>query len=155
MQLEPWLPPCVLFGWWFSPWELLGVWLVDIVVLPVGLQTPSASSVLSLTHPLRSLCSDVSICLCICKALAWPLRRQAPFSKHFLASTIEYVRWIPRWGSLWMAFPSVSALCLRISSLEYFVPPSKKDQNTHTLVVLLLELHVVYELYLGYLELLD
>jgi hypothetical protein len=18
----PWLPPCVLFGWWFSPWEL-------------------------------------------------------------------------------------------------------------------------------------
>jgi len=42
MQLEPWLPPCVLFGWWFSPWELCGegVWLVDIVVLPMGLQTP-------------------------------------------------------------------------------------------------------------------
>ena len=19
MQLEPWVPPCVLFGWWFSP----------------------------------------------------------------------------------------------------------------------------------------
>jgi hypothetical protein len=19
MQLEPWTPPCVLFGWWFSP----------------------------------------------------------------------------------------------------------------------------------------
>jgi hypothetical protein len=29
MQLEPWVAPCVLFGWWFSPWELLGgVWLV-------------------------------------------------------------------------------------------------------------------------------
>jgi hypothetical protein len=27
MQLEPWVPPCVLFGWWFSPWELWGVWL--------------------------------------------------------------------------------------------------------------------------------
>jgi hypothetical protein len=22
MQLEPWFPPCVLFSWWFSPWEL-------------------------------------------------------------------------------------------------------------------------------------
>jgi hypothetical protein len=21
IQLEPWVPPCVLFGWWFSPWE--------------------------------------------------------------------------------------------------------------------------------------
>jgi hypothetical protein len=41
-----------LFGWWFSPWELWGVWLVDIVVPPMKLQTPSASSVLSLTLPL-------------------------------------------------------------------------------------------------------
>ena len=24
MWLEPWVPPCVLFGWWFSPWELWG-----------------------------------------------------------------------------------------------------------------------------------
>jgi hypothetical protein len=24
MQLEPWVPPCVLFGWWFSPWESWG-----------------------------------------------------------------------------------------------------------------------------------
>jgi hypothetical protein len=33
----------------------------------------------------------MGICLCICKALAGPLRRQpyqAPFSMHFLASTI-------------------------------------------------------------------
>jgi hypothetical protein len=22
MQLEPWVSPCVLFSWWFSPWEL-------------------------------------------------------------------------------------------------------------------------------------
>jgi hypothetical protein len=25
MQLEPWVPPCVFFGWWFSPRELWGV----------------------------------------------------------------------------------------------------------------------------------
>ena len=47
MQLEPWVPPCVLFGWWFSPWELWGYWLVHIVVPPMGLQTPSAPWVLS------------------------------------------------------------------------------------------------------------
>jgi hypothetical protein len=55
-----------------------GVWLVDIV-LPVGLQTPSAPSALSLTPLLVTLCSvqwlAVSIHLCICQALAEPLRR--------------------------------------------------------------------------------
>jgi hypothetical protein len=49
MPLEPW----VLFGWWFSPWELRvggwAFWLVDIVVLPMGLQTLSAASVLTLS----------------------------------------------------------------------------------------------------------
>jgi len=30
---------------WFSPWELWGIWLIDIVVLPMGLQIPSAPSV--------------------------------------------------------------------------------------------------------------
>jgi hypothetical protein len=24
MWKEPWVPPCVLFGWWFSPWALWG-----------------------------------------------------------------------------------------------------------------------------------
>jgi hypothetical protein len=42
MNLEPWIPPCVLFGWWFSPWELWEYWLVHIVVHPVGVQTFSA-----------------------------------------------------------------------------------------------------------------
>ena len=40
-----------LLGWWFSPWELWGIWLVDIV-LSLGLQTPSTPSVLFLTPPL-------------------------------------------------------------------------------------------------------
>jgi hypothetical protein len=63
IQVESWVAPCVLLSWWFSPWEPgRGVWLVDIIFLPVGLQTPSAPSVLSLTPPLRTplriLCSD-------------------------------------------------------------------------------------------------
>jgi hypothetical protein len=36
---------------------VLGVWLVDIVVPPMRLQTPSAPSVLSLTPPLGTPCS--------------------------------------------------------------------------------------------------
>jgi hypothetical protein len=50
--LEPWVSPCVLLGWWFRPWE---VRLVDTVVLPMGLQTPSAPLVLSLSPPLGTL----------------------------------------------------------------------------------------------------
>jgi hypothetical protein len=69
---KPWVPPCVHFGWWFSPWELWGYWLVDIV-LPMELQIPSDLSVLSLIPPMGTLCSvqwlAVSIYICICQAL--------------------------------------------------------------------------------------
>jgi hypothetical protein len=57
MQLEPWVPPCVFFSWWFSPWELSGYCLVHVVVPPIGLQAPSAPLVLSLAPPLGILCS--------------------------------------------------------------------------------------------------
>jgi len=91
MQLELWVCPCVLFGWWFSPWEL---WLVGIVVL-MELQPPSAPSILFLIPPMWTLFSvqwsAASIRLCICHALAEPFKRQlyqAPVSMHFLASSI-------------------------------------------------------------------
>ena len=57
MLLEPCVPPCVFFGWWFSSWELWGYWLVHIVVLPMGLQTPSAPWIVSLVSLLGTLCS--------------------------------------------------------------------------------------------------
>ena len=57
MWLEPWVTPCVLFGWWFRLWELWEYWLVHIVVPPMGLQAPSAPWVLSLASPLGTLCS--------------------------------------------------------------------------------------------------
>ena len=73
----------------------VGVWLVDIVVLSMGLQTPSTPSVPSLTPLLGTLCSvqwlAANIYLFICRALAGPLMRQphqAPFCMHFFASTI-------------------------------------------------------------------
>jgi len=53
--------------------------LVDIVVLPIRLQTTSTSSVFTLTPPLESLCSvqwlAASIIICISKDIAEPLRR--------------------------------------------------------------------------------
>ena len=53
-----------------------------------------------------------------------------------------------------LSFSLCSTLCRCISTCEYYVPLSKKDQSTHTLIFLLLELHVFCELYLGYAELL-
>ena len=53
-----------------------------------------------------------------------------------------------------LSFSLCSTLCLCISSHGYVVPPSKRDESIHTLVFLLLELHLVCELYLKYYELL-
>jgi hypothetical protein len=93
MHLEIGVPSCVFFGWWFSPWELWGYWLVHIIVPPMGLQNLSPPWVFSLAPSLGTLCSvkwmAVSIHLCICEALAESLRRQlyqAPVSKHLLSS---------------------------------------------------------------------
>ena len=137
MRLEPWVPPCVLFGWWFSPWELWSYWLVYIFVPPMELQTASAPCVLSLAPPLETLCSvqwlAVCIYLCICQALAKPLRRQlyqAPVSKHLLASTIVSgfgnCIWDGSPGGTVTGWPFLqfcSKHCLCISSHGYFGPP--------------------------------
>ena len=89
--------------------------MVHIAVLPMGMQTPSAPSVLPLTPPLGSPCSvrwlAVCIHICIGQALTEPLRGQpyqALVSKYFLASAtvsgFGAYRWdsktVPRWGSL-------------------------------------------------------
>ena len=169
-KLEPCVPPCVFFDWWFSqgdPWEVWGYWLFHIVVPPMGLQTPSAPWVLSLAPSLGTLCSvqwmAVSIYFCICQAVEEPLMKQlyqAPVSKHLLVSITvtefgDCMGWIPRWGSLWMVIPSVSALHSLSNSLHgYFVPPSKKNWSAHTLVFLFLEFHVFCKLYIGYSDLL-
>ena len=95
MHLEPWIPPWVLFGGGLVPGNSVGYWFVHIVVPPMGLQAPSAPSVLSLAPPLGTLCLvqwlAVSIHFCICQRLEESLRRQlyqASVSKLLLASTI-------------------------------------------------------------------
>ena len=75
MQLES----CVLLCQWLSAWEFWRFWLVDIVVLPMLLQTPSTPSVLfvkELGTPGSVQWLAGKICLCICKAMAQPLRRE-------------------------------------------------------------------------------
>ena len=139
MWLEPWVPPCILFGWWFIPWEHWGNWLVHIVVPPLGLQTPSAPWVLSPAPPLRTLCSvhwfAISIYFCICQALAeslWKQLYQASASKHLLASTIVsgiVYEMDPQVGqSLAVhSFSLCSTFCLCNSLHGYFVPRFRKD----------------------------
>jgi hypothetical protein len=141
--------------------------LVDIFVLPMVLQTPSALSVLSLTpllgtpHSVQWLAMNIH--LCVFKALAGPLRRQpyqVTFSMHFLAATIvsgfgNYI-WDLLVGQYLggLSFSLYTTLYLHICSCEYFV---LLQRSTHTLVFLLIGLpsyHVVCELYPGYLELL-
>jgi hypothetical protein len=108
MQLEPRVPPCVFFGWWFSPRELWRYWLVHIVDPPRGLHTSSVPWVLSLAPSFGTLCSvqwiAVHIHFCICQALAEPLRRQLyqpPVGKLLLAFTI-----VPGFGGcLWDESP--------------------------------------------------
>jgi hypothetical protein len=132
----------------------------------MGIQTPSAPWVLSLTPPLGTPCSvqrmAVSIHFCICQALAETFRRQlyrAPISKHLLASIIVF----GFGGCLWDESPSgavsgwpflqslIQTLPLKLLPW-YFVPHSKKNRSIHTLVFLLLEFHVVCELDLRYSE---
>jgi hypothetical protein len=135
--------------------------MVLILVPPMGLQTPSAPFVLSLVPPLRTLCSvqwlAVSPHVCICQALLKPLRRQlyqAPVSKHLLASTIVSVFGDCLVGQSpdGLSFNLCFTFCLSNSFHEYCAPPSKEDRSIHTLVFLLLELHVVCEFYLGILN---
>ena len=80
------------------------VQLIDIV-LPMGLQSPSAPLVLTLALLLGSLGSvqwlAMSICICIGGVLVEPLSGQpyqAPVSKCFLASVIVWGIGVCRWN---------------------------------------------------------
>jgi hypothetical protein len=94
---------------------------VDTVALTMGLQTPSASSVSSLTPtPSLPTLNPVIGCKHLPLYLSGSGRVSqetaiSGFHQQALPSILNsvqvwwlYMGWIPRWGSLWMAFPSVS-----------------------------------------------
>lgn len=106
----------------------------------------------SIVDPVLSPIVGMNIHLCVCQALAQPLRRHwAHVSMHFLASAI-----VTRFSEcIWDGSPSgtvcgwpflqylLHTLSRYILMLEYFVPTSKRDWSIYTLVFLL-EFHVVW-----------
>jgi hypothetical protein len=139
---------CVLLCWWLSPWEFCGWgwsgWLILFFLWGCKL-LQLLQSLLHLLHQ-GPLCSvqwlASSFLLCICKALAGPLRRQpyqAHFSVHFLASTIVSgfgnCIWNESPGGTVSGWPFLQSLLNILSPyllLWVFCSPSKKDQSTHT-----------------------
>ena len=137
---------CVLFGWWFIPWELWGYWLVHIVVPivipPMGLQTPSAPWVLSLAPSLGTLCS-VPMDDCEHLLLYLPGISRASQETAISGFCQQALVGIPSsiWGLVTIygmdpqvgqsldgpSFRLCSELCLCNSFHGSFVPPSKKD----------------------------
>jgi hypothetical protein len=121
MQPAPWVPPGVFFGWWSIPLELQ-VWCVDTVAPSMGLQTSSAPSVPS---PTPTSGSPQLSPMVDCKHLPTYLLGSGRASQvtvisgfhqqalHDIQNSVQvcwmYMGWIPRWGSLWMFFPSVSS----------------------------------------------
>jgi len=130
-----------------------GIWLVD-VVLPTRLQTPSASSVLPLTLSLVSPTPMLSPMVgWEYLHLYWSGSSKAsqgtaiPGScQHALLGISNsdpvwwlHMGWIPRWGSLWMAFPSLCStccscisfrqeeLCVKIFKIGGWPHPSTRD----------------------------
>ena len=143
------------------------LWESQVCCSSCGLQIPSTPSVLSLTPPLETNA----------QSNGWLQASASVFVRFWQSlSGDSYIRllsvctsWHPQqclylvtvYGmdpqvgkSLdGLSFSLCSTLCLHICSCEYFVPPSKMVQSTHTFVLLLFELHVVCALYGGYSEL--
>ena len=125
----------VYSGWWFSPQELWRLLLVNIV-LPMGMQSPSALLVLSLNLPLGSLSSfhwlAVNICICVSQMLVELY--QTPAGKHFLASAIVSGFGVCRWdrsqGGAVSGWPFFQSL------LHIFVPAFHLDRNNCELNIL-------------------
>jgi hypothetical protein len=162
MQLEPWVPPCVLLDWWFSPWKLWGLWLIDVIAIPMGLHDPFSSF-----NPLSnsSIGHLVFHTMVDCKHLPLFLSGSSRVSQettisgscqHALLGIHNsicvwwlYMGWISGWDSLWMAFPSVSAphFVSVFAAMSILFPHLRRTKAPT-------QLHVVCELYLVYSKLL-
>jgi hypothetical protein len=112
MQLEPWVSPCVLFGWWFSPWELWRVLGGSYCCSSYGVATPFSSlgpfSSSSIGDPVLSLMVGREHTLLYLSGTGSCQQALAGIHNSVWVWWL-YMGWIPRWGSLWMIFPSVSA----------------------------------------------
>ena len=125
--------PCVLFGWWFSPWELgqRGAgWLILLFFL-WGYKPLSSYNLC----PLGSLCSVQCLAVCLSASVLVKFCQGLSVDSYtWLLSVTTYCLVLvsadgmdPWWGSVWMAFPSVSA--------PLFVPAFLFDRRINTFEV--------------------
>jgi hypothetical protein len=153
MRLEPWVLPCILIGWWFSPWELWRRW--DLIgwycCSSCGAVNPFSSfssfSNSSIGDPPSVLSPMVGwehLPLCLSgSGRASQETDRSGFCQHALLGIQNSVwdGWLyemdPQVGQSLngLSFSLCSTLCLSISYREYFVLPSEKDWNTHTFVL--------------------
>jgi hypothetical protein len=95
---------------------------VSIGVPPMRLQIPSAYWILSLAPPLRILCSVQCMAVRVHfynlsgtgrasqeTAISGSCQEALVGIRNSVWVWRSYIGWIPRWGSLWMVIPSVSA----------------------------------------------
>ena len=108
---------CVFFGWWSSPRELRGS-VVDIVAPPKLLQLlssfyPFSDSSSRTQGSVLWLAASIHHSVRLWQSLSGDSHRLHQQALPGICNSVGvwqlYVGWIPRWGSLWMAFPSVSA----------------------------------------------
>ena len=58
MRPEPWVSPCISFGWWSSPGSSSEAWLVDTFALPTGLLNPFSSFIPFSNSSTRDTCTQ-------------------------------------------------------------------------------------------------
>jgi len=127
MWPAPWVPPCLLFGWWSSPWELRGQsGLLTLLFFPWDCKLPQflqplLQLILQGPHPYPLVFSPMVGCehppLYLSgsgrvpqeTAISSSCQQALPSIHNSIWVWQLYMGWIPRCDILWMAFPSVSA----------------------------------------------
>ena len=121
------------------PGRFRGIWVADMV-LPMELQTPSATLVLSLSPPLRTLCSVQWFAAAPSPVLSGSGRAsqetdisgscQQEFLDIYNSVWIWWLHmgWIRRQGCLWMMFSSVSATHFVSRFAPIFSSPSQRTE---------------------------
>ena len=136
MQLETWVAPCEIFGWWFSPWELCGGLVVWYCCSSYGIENPLSSFSpffnSSIGDPVQSdlwLQASPSIRL-------WQSISGSYYIRFLLASTSTRASefgvciWDPQVEQSLegFSFSLYSTLCLHISSCENFSPLLRRTE---------------------------
>jgi len=144
MWLEPWVAPCILFGWWFSSlelwWCLVGWYCSSYgVANPFSYFSPFSNSSIGATvlSPMVS-CQQPPLYLSN-SGIASRGTAISDSCQHIFLSICNtvwiwwlYVGWIPMCGSLWMAFPSIYAqhFVSVFPPVSVLFPPLRRNEST-------------------------